>query len=84
MITYLILSFLVSIVGILFSLFPIIEELPWGVDSFLASGVSTFKAMSTFFPPFETLLSCALIYVSFRMGLLVIKFFLGSRVPSHG
>jgi len=83
MITYLILTVLISLVGVIFSLFPTIEELPWGVDSFLVQGVGGYKLLATLFPPLSTLMTAFLIFVGFKLSIILLRFFLGSRTPAN-
>ncbi len=48
---------------------PYIDELPWGIDSFLSSGVSGYKMLAEYFPPFQTVLTAFLIYMGFKVVL---------------
>jgi len=82
MIVYMLISVVISIVGVLFSLFPVIEELPWGVDAFIVQGVGGYKLLATAFPPLSTVMTIFLIYISFRLGMILLRFFLGSRTPT--
>jgi len=81
MITYLILSVMITIVGVLFSLFPVIDELPWGMDSVLSDGVGGYKLLAEAFPPLNSLLTVFMIYLAFRLGIITLRFFLGNRTP---
>lgn len=78
-----IITLIVTFLTMVFQLLPTVEELPWGTDAYLGQGVQYFKLLADFFPPFATLLTAFLLYVSFKLLMLVIKFFLGSRTPSH-
>lgn len=82
MITYLFLTIIITLVGIIFSMFPTIEELPWGLDSVLSDGVAGYKEIAEVFPPMETMMTIFLIYLGFKIALILLKFFLGSRTPN--
>jgi len=83
MIFFLLLQALVVAVSMIFAPFPVVTELPWGVDSVFSQGVAYFKAFFDFFPPFSTLFTATLIYIGFRLGIIVLRLFLGSRTPTH-
>lgn len=83
MIIYLFLSILITILNSLFSLFPDVA-LPDGVHNVLSLAVGYWNGFLTIFP-FAVLPWHLFLYVviPFEIALLVLKFFLGSRVPSH-
>lgn len=83
MIIYFLLLFVVYVISLLFAPFPVVEELPWGVDAFLSGGISQFRLLTEFFPPLSTVLDVALIYLTFRISIIVLRFFLGSRTPTQ-
>lgn len=83
MIIQLILHILVSAVNVIFSWLPEVTELPWGIDAILLSGVSQVKAVAVYIPPLTTVLGAFMIYVGFRLTLIVLKLFLGHRTPMH-
>lgn len=83
MIIYFFLQFLNYVVSLVFAPFPTITVLPWGTDAFLLGGVSQFKALIEFFPPLSTALDVAVIYMLFRLSIITLRFFLGSRTPVH-
>lgn len=82
MITYLLLTIIITLVGIIFSMFPTIDELPWGLDSIISDGVAGYKELATMFPPMETMMTVFLIYLGFKILMILLKFFLGSRSPN--
>lgn len=82
MILFLLIQALVYVVGLFFAPFPVVTELPWGVDSFFASGIGYFRHMMEFFPPFSTVLDAFLLYIGFRLAIIILRFFLGSRTPT--
>jgi len=51
----------------------IISELPWGIDSVLVSAVGGYKALAVFFPPLTVILTAFILYLSFRVILMVLK-----------
>lgn len=83
MITYLILRVIILLVGFIFAVFPIITVLPWGVDEFLVSAIGSYRHLAEFFPPLSLLLTLSLLYIGFKLGIIMLRFFLGSRTPSN-
>jgi len=82
-ITLLIRVFLMVFAGIL-RIFPQVTELPFGIDSYMVLASGYFHRVMTLVPLLSTVMSAFLIYFGFRIGLLVLKFILGSRAPHHG
>jgi len=68
---------------IVFGWLPTVTVLPWGIDGYLSTGVGYIKGFSVFFPFINTAINAFLIYMGFRLLLIVLKFVLGSRTPSH-
>jgi len=83
MIIFFVLTFILTIVSFIFAPFPTISELPWGIDSVMVSGVSGFKYLAELYPPFSTVLTAFLVYIGFRVGIILLRFFLGSRTPTQ-
>jgi len=83
MILFLLIQALVYLVSLFFAPFPVVEALPFGVDSFLSDGVSYVKYLSEFFPPLSTVITATLFYIGFKLAMIVLKFFLGSRTPTN-
>jgi len=83
MIFFFIIQAVVYVISLFLAPFPVVETLPWGTDSFLASGMGYYRTLMAFFPPFSTVLSAFLLYVAFRLGIIVLRFFLGSRTPTQ-
>lgn len=52
---------------------PIITELPWGIDSVLVNGLGGYRAMAVFFPPLTVVMTAFIIYLGFRIVVMVIK-----------
>lgn len=76
-----ILSFIIYGLGFLLSPLPTVDTLPYGVDTALSVGVGYFNVIASAFPPFGLMMQVSLIYISYRIALMVLKLFLGSRVP---
>lgn len=83
MIFFFVIQALVYVVSLFLAPFPIITELPWGMDNFLASGMGYYRNLMAFFPPFSTVLTAFLLYLAFRLSIIVLRFFLGSRTPTN-
>lgn len=82
MIFFFIIQALIYIVSLFFAPFPTVEELPWGIDSFVSQGVSGFRYLMEFYPPFSTVLSAFILYLAYKLSILVLRFFMGSRTPT--
>lgn len=82
MIIYFILQFIIVVVGLAFVALPEVLVLPWGLDEFMISGVSGFRSLMEFFPPFGTVLTAFLVFIGFKLSVLLLKFFLGSNTPT--
>lgn len=81
MIITFIINTLVTFVNGFFGLLPPVE-LPDGVQSFLSNGVAYYKMFSDMFPPTDLFMSLMLWYFTFKIGMLIAKFFFGSRLPT--
>jgi len=82
MILYLLIQIIIFVVSLVFAPFPTVTELPWGIDGVVETAMGNFRALMEFFPPFSTVLNAFLLYIAFRLGILVLRFFLGSRTPT--
>lgn len=47
--------------------------LPWGMDSIVTTGFNGFKILAQTFPPFNTILIAFGIYLTFRIGLRLLR-----------
>lgn len=83
MIIKIFISVIVLIITSITSWLPTVEELPWGLDDLWQTSVASFKAFIEVFPPLQIVFSAFLIYLGFRLTLILIKIFVGSRVPHH-
>jgi len=82
MIFYLIIMGIITIIGAIFGVLPQVTTLPY-IDQYIVDGVSYYKLLAALFPPFATGLTVFLLYLSFRIGLILLKVILGSRTPTH-
>ncbi len=76
-----IIRFMTDLGGIISSLLHLntVDALPWGTDSFIVSGVSYFKLLTQYFPPFQTVFDAFLIYLGFKVLVMF-----GSGIPVIG
>lgn len=81
MILYLVIQALLFILSLIFAVFPTVETLPWGVDSVLSDGMGYYRTLMDVFPPLSTVLNAVLIYIGYKLAIIVLRFFLGSRTP---
>jgi len=54
---------------------PTVTTLPFGMDNALTLGVGYFKTVADLFPPLAVLLEYVLIYIGFKLTLLVLNLF---------
>jgi len=83
MITFFIIKAIISVISIVFIFMPVIEELPFGVDAYIEQGVSGYKLLASYFPPLDLFMDLFLIYIGYKLIMLLIKFILGNRTPSY-
>jgi len=83
MIIHLILSVVTVFANILTSWLPDVEVLPLGLDPILNTAVGYFNGVTETLPYLNVVWQCFLYILSFEILLLVLKIFLGSRVPTH-
>lgn len=48
-------------------------RLPWGVDNILVTGVSGYKMLAQYFPPFTVVLDAFLIYIGFKLAVRLLR-----------
>jgi len=68
---------------LVFGFLPRVDELPFGSDAYLQQGVGLLKEMNSVFFFLDSIMYAVLIYLGFRLSLLVLKFVAGSRTPHH-
>ncbi len=87
MIINLILNVLVQAVGVIFSPFPAVTTLPTfggpDIDALLVSTMGQLNKVLNVFWPVKILMQAFLFLMSYYAGKLVLKLFLGSRVPAN-
>jgi len=75
MIWYYIVYFWGNVLNSMFSFLPVVDTLPLGMDSVLSTAVGYFRGLMSIFPPLEVVFTAFLIYVSFRVSLILLNVF---------
>jgi len=70
MFLYFFFAAMIWIIDLVFSFLPKVTELPFGLDSIMASAVGTVQAVISMFPPLQIVWICVLAAVIIRMSLL--------------
>lgn len=83
MITQYIFSFIIAVFSVIFGWLPEVTTLPLGIDSALVTLFGWLRSLVENVWPIQIILTCLLWYLSFRIGLMVLKFFIGHRAPKH-
>lgn len=83
MLLQLLLTILINLLNILTSWLPTVTTLPF-IDSYLVSAMGGIHSLIENFPILQDVLTAFLIYLGFKLALLVMKLFMGSRTPTHG
>ncbi len=73
---------IISILGFLTAWLPSGLTLPFGLDTIFQTTFSYLYAFIEIFPPMGIVLQAFIVYLGFRIGLMILKVFLGSRSPS--
>lgn len=73
MIWYLLALFVTKLSEIAFGWLPRVEELPLGMDDYLSSAITSFKAFAEIFPPLEVVFTAFLWYLGFKMTLFTLR-----------
>lgn len=76
-----ILNAIISVVGAMLAFLPDVEVLPWGTDEFFVNSVGYYKYVALFFPPLTLFLTLTLIFLAYKLTIILAKFFLGARLP---
>lgn len=71
---------LLSIANVLFGWLPQVTTIPY-VDSYIVTAVGGIRTLAVAFPIYSVILEVSLIYLGFRIGLVILKVFLGHRSP---
>jgi len=83
MIILLLITLFTTFTGIIGQFLPIINELPFGLDTALSTAFGWINALIYYVWPLEVILEVTLFYFSFRIFLTILKIFLGNRTPKH-
>lgn len=82
MIIQTIFNFIISVFKFFLSGFPTITQLPWGLERTIGTAVSFYRYLGAYIPVLLVIMNAFIIYVTFKLGLLVLKLFLGNRAPT--
>lgn len=83
MIIHIFFSIIILLFNTIVSWLPSVSALPFGMDSFFVTMVSVFKGSFVTFPYFEVVWNCFTYILGFEVFMIVLKIFLGSRVPTN-
>jgi len=75
MIWYYILTFFGNMINATLSFLPEVTELPFGMDEILVNAVGYFRQFMSYFPPLQVMFTAFMIYISFRLLLVVLRLF---------
>lgn len=64
---------LISLLVVVFGWLPVVTSLPFGIDSFIVTGVGYVNFISTIFPPLGILYTAFLWVIGWKITLLVIR-----------
>jgi len=84
MIITLFLRVIIMIVGGIVHFFPTVTELPWGVDGYLTTGVGLYYRLADLVPILSVVMDVFLIYIGFKLSMIILRVFMGSRTPTVG
>jgi len=83
MITQFLFTIIITIFGAITQFLPDVTTLPFGMDELLISSTGYFKGFMGIFPPLQVVFGAFMIYLSFRLLLILLRVFLGGRTPHH-
>jgi hypothetical protein len=81
MITALLISFVIASLSVIFGWLPLVDTLPFGIDAAFTTGFSAWNAFLEFMWPLQVVWQAMIFYYGFLALLMMLKFFLGSRIP---
>jgi len=68
---------LLNVLKLILSVFTVwfepVSELPWGLDAYFVTGFSGFYSLAEIFPPLGIVIQAFVIYVLFKLSLLIFK-----------
>ena len=76
----LILKVLFDVLGAIFSIFPTVTSLPFGLDSVLSTGFGYWNSFLAVFPPLQIVWACFLWFLFYKATMMIFKMFFGARV----
>jgi len=82
MITAGIITVFVSILVVLFGWLPTVTVLPFNLEGVVSQAIYGIHKLVIYFPPLGTVITAFIIYVLFRLTLVIMKMILGSRLPA--
>lgn len=71
------------VLGGFFAFLPVVTELPFGTDEYFATGIGFFNRITELVPILSVVVEVFLLYIGFRITVIIIRFFAGSRSPVH-
>jgi len=83
MIIQILLAIAVLFLNIIASWLPVVETLPFGLDTILTTAVSYFHGITETLPYLQTTWNCFMFVISFEILFLTLKLFMGSRTPHN-
>jgi len=83
MILQLLIQIFSSILQLIFGFFPTVTTLPLGIDSALSTAFGWLHSFLEYVWPAQVIYEVVIYYLSFRVLLIVLKFFIGNRAPHH-
>jgi len=84
MITQIFFTIIYSILGFIFALVPNVTELPFGIDIALSTAVGWLRDLESVAWPLEVMFDVVLWYLLFKVFMITLRLFLGSRTPHAG
>lgn len=69
MLVYILLQFPIMMIGLITQWFPVVTELPFGIDTYLVTGFSNFLYVASQIPPLGLMYSAFLWVLAWKIGL---------------
>lgn len=87
MIIALFINLVIAILGILFSWLPVVTTFPsffgFDIDGLLVTAVGYFNGVTGLFWPLAIILQGFIVLLGYKLAIITLRFFLGSRTPTH-
>jgi len=81
MITQFFFTIIITVFDSITSFLPQVSSLPFGIDGVLQTSIGWVNSLVVLFWPIEVILSVFLWYLTFRVGLVLLKLIMGTRTP---